>query len=82
MYSFIQTISTRSRRSLQVLILQFNSRLSSSEFVGLSCLFLSVRLSRVFTSLRYSATTVEIQLEWSFILTVVGVFVHVNRMVG
>ena len=45
---FILTISTRGRRSLPVLILQFTG--INSEFVGLSCLFLSVRLSRVFTS--------------------------------
>ena len=58
MNCFIQT--TRGRISLQVLILQFNRSSSSSEFVGLSCLFLSVRLSRVYTSFRYSAATVEI----------------------
>ena len=73
------TISTRGRESLQVLFLQLNSCLLLLSF----CLFVRVE----FSLLGYSATTqqlltVEIQLGWSFILTVAGVFVHVNRMVS
>ena len=74
-------LSTRGRRSLQVLILLFNScLLLLSLLVCLVCFCLFVWAE--FSLLGYSAATVEIQLGRSFILTVVGVFVHVNRMVG